>query len=212
MRRIVVVIGAWLLPLALVLASEAQAQTLAYDTVDRLIQVRYDGTRLITCGYDANGYITNMTFTGNMPEEDADSDSMPDAWEWVYFNNLTNSATADPNQNGKNNLWEYQNGYDPLDPDSDGDGALNWDELAAGTDALDPLSVFQVSGVRFQVSGPVVEWSSATSKRYRIQRSAHLPGGFGNLLTNILATPPLNVHTDETAVGFGPWIYRVELE
>lgn len=207
----------WLPILAAVMAfarfpGPADAQSFDYDYAGRVTRAGYDTGASVAYHYMLDGSLTNVACAVGQAEEDIDGDGMPDAWEWVFFNTLTNAAAGDPNQNGKHNLWEYQNGYDPLDPDSDGDGALNWDELAAGTDALDPLSVFQVSGVRFQVSGPVVEWSSATSKRYRIQRSAHLPGGFGNLLTNVLATPPLNVHTDETAVGVGPWIYRVELE
>ena len=188
------------------------AQTVSHDSMGRVARVGYGGSTNVTYGYDTAGNITNIAYSGTISEPDTNGNGMPDMWEWVYFNDLTNTAAGDFNQDTKNNLQHYLDQTDPADPDSDGDGALNWDELAAGTDALDPLSVFQVSGVRRQVSGPVVEWSSATSKRYRIQRSAHLPGGFGNLLTNVLATPPLNVHTDETAVGVGPWIYRVELE
>ena len=188
------------------------AQTVSHDSMGRVTRVGYGGSTNVAYGYDAAGNITNIAYSGTISEPDTNGNGMPDMWEWVYFNNLTNTATGDFNQDTKNNLQHYLDQTDPADPDSDGDGALNWDELVAGTDALDPLSVFQVSSFKFQVPGPVVEWSSVATKRYRIQRSSHLPGGFGNLLTNVLATPPLNVHTDETAVGVGPWIYRVELE
>jgi YD repeat-containing protein len=203
------IMACWVMALA---ALAARAQTVSHDTLGRVTRVSYGGSTNVAYGYDAAGNITNIAYSGTLSEPDSDGDGMPDMWEWVWFNTLTNTATGDPNQNGKNNLWEFQNGYDPLDPDSDDDGALNWDEMAAGTDPLDPLSVFQVSGFNPQVSGPVVQWSSVATKRYRLQRSSHLPDGFGNLLTNVLATPPMNVHTDQTAVGVGPWIYRVELE
>ena len=196
-------------------AASASAQTVGYDSMGRVTRVGYGGSTNVTFGYDAAGNLTNIAFSGTISEPDTDGDSLPDMWEWVYFNTLTNGPTADPNLNGKNNLWEYQNGYDPLDPDSDGDGAPNTDETAAGTDALDPQSVFQVSGFRFQVSaggGPVVQWNSVTDKYYRVERSTNLLTSFGPLRINILATPPLNVHTDGTANGPGPWLYRVELE
>ena len=190
----------------------AGAQSFAYDHAGRVTRAGYDTGASVAYHYMLDGSLTNVASAVGQAEEDTDGDGMPDAWEWVFFNTLTNAAAGDFNDDTKDNLQHYLDQTDPADPDSDGDGALNWDELAAGTDPLDSNSVFQVSGFRSQVSGPVVEWSSVVSKRYRIQRSAHLPGGFGNLLTNVLATPPLNVHTDETAVGVGPWIYRVELE
>ncbi len=193
-------------------AMDAGAQTVGYDTLGRVTRVGYGGSTNVTCGYDAAGNITNIAYSGTLAEPDLNANSMPDMWEWIYFNNLTNTAAGDPNRNGRDNLWEYQNGYDPLDPDSDGDHSFNWDEITAGTDPFSATSVFQVSGLRSPVSGPVVEWSSITNKHYRVQRSTHLPDGFGDLRTNILATPTLNVYTDETATGTGPYHYRVELE
>jgi YD repeat-containing protein len=194
------------------IALRAGAQSFDYDHAGRVILARYDTGATVTYRYILDGSLTNVAVSGTITEEDSDGDSMPDAWEWVYFNILTNAAAGDPNRNGRDNLWEFQNGYDPLDPDSDGDHAFNWDEIGAGTDPFSATSVFQVSDLRSPVSGPVVEWSSITNKHYRIQRSAQLPDGFGNLRTNILATPPLNVHTDSTAAGSGPWLYRIELE
>ena len=188
------------------------AQVFLFDAESRLLQTRYDATHIIEYQYDLYDNPTGIVVTANLADEDTDADAMPDAWEWVFFNSLTNGPTADPNLNGKNNLWEFQNGYDPLDPDSDGDGAPNTDETTAGTDPLNPDSVFQVSGFRFQLSGRVISWSSVTNKYYRLERSTNLINGFSPLPSNILATPPLNVHTDNTAVGAGPWLYRVELE
>ena len=195
----------------MLLTVEAMAQSYRHDSEGRLVETRYDATHHIVYGYDTVGNLTNLSVTGTQAETDTDGDGMPDAWEWVYFNNLTNAADGDPNLNGKNNLWEYQNGYDPMDPDSDGDGAPNTDETAAGTDPLNPESVFEVSVCGVRVSGNVVQWYSVTNKYYRIERSTNLPA-FSQLRTNILATPPLNSHTDTTASGSGPWLYRIHQE
>ena len=189
----------------------AGAQSFDYDAAGRVTLAVYSAGATITYQHMLDGSLTNISVTGTQTHEDTDGDSMPDAWEWVYFNTLTNAAAGDPNLNGKNNLWEYQNGYDPMDPDSDGDGAPNTDETAAGTDPLNPESVFEVSVCGVRVSGNVVQWYSVTNKYYRIERSTNLPA-FSQLRTNILATPPLNSHTDTTASGSGPWLYRIHQE
>lgn len=96
--------------------------------------------------------------------------------------------------------------------DDDGDGQDNYREWRSRTNPRDARSVFKVSGVGFQVSGPVVRWSSESNLTYRVERTTNLMTSFSNLRTNIPATPPLNVHTDETVSGRGPWLYRVEVE
>jgi len=60
----------------------------------------------------------------------------------------------------------------------------------------------------------VLSWQSAEGARYRLKRSTNLStDGFGYLVrTNIPATPPFNTETDTTAVGSGPWFYRVGVE
>ena len=56
-----------------------------------------------------------------------------------------------------------------------------------------------------------MQWFSVSNQHYRIRRSSNLTNGFGPLRTNILATPPMNVHTDVTAFGSEPLFYQVEL-
>lgn len=206
---------AWMVAvLAAAAWAPAGAQTYLYDAMGRLTEVRYGGGVRIKYALDLLGNATNTVVPAESAETDVDGDGLPDAWERVFFNTLTNAAAGDPNQNGKGNLWEYQNGRDPLDPDSDADGALNHHELRAGTDPLDPLSVFGFADIAGRASGPVIEWGSVTNKRYRVGRSTNLQDdGFTHLVkTNIPAAPPMNTVTDTTAVGAGPWFYRVELE
>jgi peroxidase len=59
--------------------------------------------------------------------------------------------------------------FTPDDIDSDGDRTTDGEELAAGTDPLDPDSIFQINHVSM-ISGQVVlQWNSVAGKSYRIQ-------------------------------------------
>ncbi|NVM37442.1 MAG: caspase family protein [Candidatus Lokiarchaeota archaeon] len=70
---------------------------------------------------------------------DSDNDLMPDKWE--YDNNL-NLNTADdyedPDEDGLTNLEEYDSNTNPHLEDTDGDTWNDGDEIAQGTDPLDP--------------------------------------------------------------------------
>ena len=195
-------------------AGRAGAQAFEYDAAGRLGAAVFGGGARIDYRYQLDDSLTNIVIAGTQAEADTDTDGLPDAWEWVFFNVLTNGPTGDPNLHGKDNLWEFQNGYDPLDPDSDGDGSPNADELAAGTDPLDPDSSLALMDVRFQPSsGFVLSWQSVSGKTYRVGRISSLVTGEWSWITApIAATQPLTVRTDSTAIGPGPWLYRIHLE
>ncbi len=44
---------------------------------------------------------------------DADQDNLPDYWEYSQFGDLSQSDTSDPDEDGVNNLQEYDHGTDP---------------------------------------------------------------------------------------------------
>ncbi|MEN7974003.1 MAG: hypothetical protein ABFR47_09250, partial [Verrucomicrobiota bacterium] len=71
---------------------------------------------------------------------DADSDGMPDAWELEYCGGNVDPG-GDMDFDGVSNLDEYLNGSNPLNPDSDGDGAPDGVEVGAGTSSTNPASV-----------------------------------------------------------------------
>ncbi len=196
----------------LFLPTVLQAQFYRHDAEGRLIEARYDATHHIVYRYDTVGNLTNLAVTGMQAETDSDGDGMADAWEWVWFDSLAQTGAGDFNQDTVSNLDHYLARSDPVTRDSDGDGALNPDEIAAGTDPLDADSVFKMKAIRMRGSIPVVEWSSVTNKHYRIQQSTNLLADFATVQTNVAATPPLNVHTDHTAVGVQPRVYRIQLE
>lgn len=73
--------------------------------------------------------------------DDADLDGLPDDWEMEHFQGLGHSPATDEEPDGLSNQLEYENDTDPLDPDSDDDGATDGDEvLVYESDPLDPDS------------------------------------------------------------------------
>jgi hypothetical protein len=116
--------------------------------------------------------------------------------------------------------WLYQVGLtnQPLAQealtDHDGDGMLTWQEFFANTDPLDAGSVaLPIVGLVVDDLAAEVEWLSFTNTdlRYRVMVTTNLTEGFFPLLTNLVATPPVNVATNENGVvGFR--FYRIETE
>jgi hypothetical protein len=79
---------------------------------------------------------------------DLDQDGLPDDWERFYFADTVHSASDDPDQ----------------------DGAVNEDELRAGTDPADAQSVFRVLTWTRQSQGALtLVFPHAASRRYTIE-------------------------------------------
>jgi parallel beta-helix repeat protein len=111
--------------------------------------------------------------------------------------------------------WLLQYGL-PISPntdsaDPDGDGMNNWQEWQAGTVPTNALSVLRLSSPVRNGSGLVVSWQSVNSRAYFIERSINLsaPGSFLTLATNIAGLPGTTSFTDTSAIGSGPFFYRV---
>jgi hypothetical protein len=93
---------------------------------------------------DHDGSRNDMGFTGgNSPWSDRDHDGMPDLWEIYYGFDIDDPADAEWDSEGDGfiNRYEYFNGTDPYTPDiedSDGDGLLDGEEGILGTDPWNP--------------------------------------------------------------------------
>ncbi|UCG16286.1 MAG: hypothetical protein JSV19_13430 [Phycisphaerales bacterium] len=73
------------------------------------------------------------------PNEDSDGDGLRDDWEMEHFGDLSHDGTQDEEPDGLTNLEEFENGTDPLDPDSDDDGLSDGDEVNVhGTEPDNP--------------------------------------------------------------------------
>ena len=57
--------------------------------------------------------------------EDVDGDGMRDSWERAHFGGLGHDGSGDGDGDGLTDLQEFLAGYDPNNPDSDGDGSAD---------------------------------------------------------------------------------------
>jgi len=107
--------------------------------------------------------------------EDTDGDGMPDGWEVEHhLDPLNGDASDDPDTDGLSNLQEYLNSTDPLDDDTDDDSKSDGEELFAGTNPLEPESLFRIADVSYTEAGTRLVWSVIPGKRYRVYFSTDL--------------------------------------
>jgi hypothetical protein len=108
----------------------------------------------------------------------------------LFFLSLGASGAALPplplDVNGDNipDIWALRYQAGALDPtvDSDGDGASNASESAAGTDPLAAGSVFRVSSITKDVAGLHLTFPTLPGKRYQVQDNGSLEAStWGNI-------------------------------
>lgn len=97
-------------------------------TGDGLLTAVSRGTAIITAkneGATATIQIKVNTIVSTV------GDGIPDDWKIAHGLSITDPSVAgqDPDHDGLTNLEEFQNGTDPNNPDTDGDGILDGDEV-----------------------------------------------------------------------------------
>ena len=120
---------------------------------------------------------------------DSDGDLMPDAYEVTHGFAVNDASDADD--------------------DDDGDKLSNLDELTAGTDPTNVLSRLRLTEVSMPATNQtLLRWSSVNRRSYGVSRSTRLAGAFAPMVTNLPATPPVNVFTTSTATARSAF-YRI---
>jgi hypothetical protein len=123
--------GLFIEPLSVTLVCATPSATIRYTlngtTPDETsatytVPLTLDASTVLKARAYAPGYAPSASTTlfFERIEKDGDGDSLPDAWERLYFGSLAAAADVD---------------------DSDGDGVCNWDEYVSGTDPTDARSV-----------------------------------------------------------------------
>ncbi len=118
-----------------------------------------------------------------------DANGLPVDWELSYFGRTGIDPNADPDRDGMSNLAEY----------------------LAGTDPTDPASAFRITEIAPDPGGVRLWWQSANYKTYAVQRSPNPTEAYLDIQTGIPATAPTNSWLDTTALGPGPYYYRLRL-
>lgn len=120
----------------------------------------------------------------DLSTDDTDHDGLPDAWELLWFGDLTQTGTVDTNGDGVTNAEEYQRGRDPLVP-----------VIRASHAPLNPIS-----------------WSSWPGYFYTLERALNLTNGFSVLRSHIPATGTNTSVTLIDNVALTRAFYRVRRE
>ena len=162
------------------------------------------GYRLIVSTDAAGNNVLFNTMVGNVTTYTI-NDATPGQTLYARVDAINNAGIEGP-------LSAVSAAVAVLDPngDSDGDGVSNASEDLAGTDPLDPTSVFRVQSVVRNAGGSTVQitWSSVSGKKYEVDFSPDLsPGSFTAVSSAIIATAGTTTfaHQPSTAKGF----YRV---
>jgi hypothetical protein len=97
---------------------------------------------------------------------------------------------------------------DPL-----GKGMTYYQQYIAGTDPLDPNSVFKFINIQpAQPSGIVIQWSSVAGKSYSVLRSGRAGANYTAIATGLSTTNTLSSYRDASATGPGPYFYRLTVQ
>jgi hypothetical protein len=98
--------------------------------------------------------------------------------------------------------------------DPDGDHFDNYQEWRAGTSPVDATSLLQLTSIVVDTNGATVTWQSVPGIVYFLDRGTNLTElpSFTTVSTDILGQTNTTSYTDSTAVGSGPFFYRVGVQ
>jgi hypothetical protein len=98
--------------------------------------------------------------------------------------------------------------------DPDHDGFTTRQEWIAGTDPTDNASTLRLLSTVHSASGTTVTWTSVANRLYTLQCATNLAvsGAFSILRSNIIGASGTTSYTDASAIGSGPFFYRVGVQ
>jgi hypothetical protein len=137
-----------------------------------------------------NSFAVFIANVGEIDDPDADGDGMPDWWELLLSGSSTGLVAS---------------------ADDDGDGVSNLKEWIAGTGADDYSSMFVIEKAPEVTSNnfSVIQWMSEAGRVYGLDWTTNLMETWDSSVSNIPATPPMNVYTDTTHTAEGAGFYRI---
>ena len=162
--------------------------------------LRYDSPCIDT-GTDLTGSMTN-DLDGLPRPLDGDFDGMASFDMGAYEYNPDQDTDSDTMLDG----WEYRYGLDPTNAadgtaDADGDGMDNRGEHTADTNPTNPASLFAITAISNQIA-PAIYFPSSSQREYSLQSRPSLLTGdwaFVDGQTNILGTGGIDFLIDSNA-------------
>ncbi|MBT8046347.1 MAG: hypothetical protein KJN67_04195, partial [Pontiella sp.] len=151
-----------------------------------------DPTSSPPTGYTVYGSLGQYWISGEV-FPDADDDGIPNQWETLYFGGFTNAvASADPDEDGSDNLTEYIAGFDPTDSNS----------------------VFKITSFEMAPTGTpiIVTWDPVEGRVYNVLWSDNLlysPFTNNNLSGDLLH--PASSYTDTVYRAGTTHFYRIDV-
>ena len=130
----------------------------ATNNVDRYLSGNYLGLSAtnntgLTNGNFAFSFVTLRGLPVTLPNQDSNSNGIPDWWELRYFGSVTGCTAS---------------------ADSDGDGLPDIQEYWLGTNPKSAASRFRIESVGPQGNGLGITWSSVGGKRYQVDMATNL--------------------------------------
>lgn len=161
------------------------------------------------------GPIIPATFDVRLSSRDRSYESMPAITNGMLL--LPPRSIATLTGSIAYELWSSGVNWDDRDSspaaDADQDGQDNYREFTAGTDPMNPTSVFRANGVHDlgNVTTPeiVIRWLSVSNRWYSVHRSPDLYAPFAELAADLPATPPENAYTDRTFAAQAEAFYAI---
>jgi len=186
------------------------------------LSVVLDGTTASADYSDHNAIFNALTIEQVGAAGDSDGDGLPDAWENLYFKNLSQTASADPDNDGLTNAQELAAGTDPTKADTDGDGLSDKDEVQTyktnpskadtdndGLSDKDEVLTYKSDPTKADGDGDYLSDSQEVKTYHTDPAKADTDGdGWSDYAEVILLTDPLNPNSKPTKATanlfFGP--------
>ena len=111
----------------------------------------------------------------------------------LIYRNLQLDPNQDTDSDGMPNGWEQAHGLDPLNPDdadadADHDGMSNLQEYLAGTNPTNAASCFKITSVTMTNGNIRVNWSAVGGKSYVLQTNSIMGSAFADA-SPVIAVP-----------------------
>ena len=141
------------------------------------------------CGFAKFTTGSYSIHVSEQPIIDSDSDGMADAWETLFFTNLTSVANGDEDADGMSNFEEYVYGYNPMDP----------------------TSLFMVTGADVMSPPFTISWASAPFRSYEIQAVESMSDTNWQTVGTVSGNSPFSMFSDHGSLSWSQRYWRIRI-